>query len=196
VARPTVIDEGTILDVARDTFLELGFSVPTAEIAKRAGVSEGSIFKRFPTKAALFSAALKIPRVLPWKPMAQERFHRKDTQKALSEIGIAALEYLREQMPCMLKIHAHLSEIMHIHADERPPPLQAVDTMTEFFKQQANMGTIVTSHPEAIARMFMGSMVNYVFFEIMFEYHPTLPDEYVQQIVDTLWNGISPGGSQ
>jgi len=54
MARPTVIRDETIIDAAREVFLERGFGATTAEVAVRAGVSEGSIFKRFNSKVDLF----------------------------------------------------------------------------------------------------------------------------------------------
>ena len=48
MARPQTIHTDTILAAARDEFLAQGFTTATtARIAKRAGVSEGTIFKRF-----------------------------------------------------------------------------------------------------------------------------------------------------
>ncbi|MFC3853700.1 TetR/AcrR family transcriptional regulator [Salinispirillum marinum] len=45
-----------ILDAATSLFLEQGVSVPTAKIAKAAGVSNGTLFNVFPTKQALIDA--------------------------------------------------------------------------------------------------------------------------------------------
>ena len=58
MARPTTLSDPHILDAARAVFLERGIAATTAEVARRAGVAEGSIFKRWPTKQALFYAAL------------------------------------------------------------------------------------------------------------------------------------------
>lgn len=50
MARPVAIHDPTILDAAREVFLLRGAAATTAEVARRAGVSEGSIFKRYRTK--------------------------------------------------------------------------------------------------------------------------------------------------
>lgn len=42
-----------ILEVARDTFAELGLDVSMAEIARRAGVGVATLYRRFPTKESL-----------------------------------------------------------------------------------------------------------------------------------------------
>jgi AcrR family transcriptional regulator len=42
-----------IVEVARETFAELGLDVSMAEIARRAGVGTATLYRRFPTKEAL-----------------------------------------------------------------------------------------------------------------------------------------------
>jgi AcrR family transcriptional regulator len=58
--RPLRVDaarnRARILDVAYDTFAEGGLSVPIDEIARRAGVGAGTVYRHFPTKEALFGA--------------------------------------------------------------------------------------------------------------------------------------------
>src|SRR5690349_9334063 len=58
MARPAVIQDAAILEAARDVFLSRGFRATTADVAVRAGISEGSIFKRFRSKFELFQAAM------------------------------------------------------------------------------------------------------------------------------------------
>jgi AcrR family transcriptional regulator len=45
-----------VLRAARDAFAESGYDVPLDEIAARAGVGPGTIYRHFPTKEALFEA--------------------------------------------------------------------------------------------------------------------------------------------
>jgi AcrR family transcriptional regulator len=48
-----------ILAAAKDLYLEKGYrSAPTRELARRAGVAEGTVFAHFPDKASLLAAAL------------------------------------------------------------------------------------------------------------------------------------------
>lgn len=48
-----------ILDAARVAFAEGGLEIGVAEIARRAGVGQGTLFRRFPTKEALILAVLE-----------------------------------------------------------------------------------------------------------------------------------------
>jgi AcrR family transcriptional regulator len=47
-----------VLDVAYETFAAEGLSVPIDEIARRAGVGAGTVYRHFPTKEALFAAVI------------------------------------------------------------------------------------------------------------------------------------------
>jgi AcrR family transcriptional regulator len=48
-----------VLEVAYDTFAAEGLSVPINEIARRAGVGAGTVYRHFPTKGALFQAVIE-----------------------------------------------------------------------------------------------------------------------------------------
>lgn len=47
-----------VLEVAYDTFATEGLSVPIDEIARRAGVGAGTVYRHFPTKEDLFRAVV------------------------------------------------------------------------------------------------------------------------------------------
>jgi AcrR family transcriptional regulator len=48
-----------VLEVAYDTFASEGLSVPIDEIARRAGVGAGTVYRHFPTKEDLFRAVVE-----------------------------------------------------------------------------------------------------------------------------------------
>ncbi|GAA5047755.1 TetR/AcrR family transcriptional regulator [Nocardia callitridis] len=55
-----------VLAAAQEAFAEEGISVPLDEIARRAGVGAGTVYRHFPTKEALFEAAIvdRVERVI------------------------------------------------------------------------------------------------------------------------------------
>jgi AcrR family transcriptional regulator len=61
-ARPLRADAArnreSVLRAARDAFAESGYGVPLDEIAARAGVGPGTVYRHFPTKEALFEAVV------------------------------------------------------------------------------------------------------------------------------------------
>ena len=48
-----------VLEVAYETFAAEGVAVPIDEIARRAGVGAGTVYRHFPTKEALFQAVFE-----------------------------------------------------------------------------------------------------------------------------------------
>ncbi|OJZ73951.1 TetR family transcriptional regulator [Mycobacterium paraffinicum] len=62
-ARPLRADaarnRARVLDVAYETFAAEGLSVPIDEVARRAGVGAGTVYRHFPTKEALFTAVIE-----------------------------------------------------------------------------------------------------------------------------------------
>jgi AcrR family transcriptional regulator len=55
--RPRSIEDARILAATRDALVTVGPGVTVREIARRADVSEGTVFRRFPSKSALVAAA-------------------------------------------------------------------------------------------------------------------------------------------
>jgi len=58
---PANVRQAQILAAARQAFLEHGLKAKTKDMAKAAGVAESIIFRHFPTKEALFDAAVIEP---------------------------------------------------------------------------------------------------------------------------------------
>ena len=62
-ARPLRADaarnRARVLEVAYETFAAEGLSVPIDEIARRAGVGAGTVYRHFPTKEDLFRAVVE-----------------------------------------------------------------------------------------------------------------------------------------
>lgn len=54
-----VRNRARVLDVAFETFAAEGLSVPIDEIARRAEVGAGTVYRHFPTKEALFAAVIE-----------------------------------------------------------------------------------------------------------------------------------------
>lgn len=48
-----------VLEVAYELFAEKGIAVPIDEIARRAGVGPGTVYRHFPTKESLFEAVIE-----------------------------------------------------------------------------------------------------------------------------------------
>lgn len=73
-----------ILAAADEVFAEEGLGVPVDEIARRAGVGAGTLYRHFPTKEALFEAVL-VAHMDRLAQLACELVGREDADQALFE---------------------------------------------------------------------------------------------------------------
>ena len=86
-----------ILDAAAEAFSEGGLDVGVAEIARRAGVGAGTLFRRFPTKEDLIFAIIE-ERTLELIAAGREALAQEDAALALREFMFAGVEmHVRDQ---------------------------------------------------------------------------------------------------
>ena len=198
MGRPRTIDDTAILNAARDIFLERGFAGTTAEIARRAGVSEGSLFNRFGNKQRLLQQALE-PRIedVTWVANLRSRVNQGVLKEHLVEIGLAGIAFFQQQLPMIMKVWSHSVELGY--ASESTScgrvPIEIMQRLARYFEAEIKCGRMRRVDAEIVARTFLAAMHNYAFFEILLNDHEALPlptGMYVRGMVDTLWSGIEP----
>jgi AcrR family transcriptional regulator len=87
-----------ILRAARDTYAELGPDAPLEAVARRAGVGERTLYRRFPTKASLVRAALDQSIAEDLTPAIEDARRADDALRGLAQlIGAAIALGAREQ---------------------------------------------------------------------------------------------------
>jgi AcrR family transcriptional regulator len=80
-----------ILRAAREVYGELGPDAPIEAIARRAGVGERTLYRRFPTKGDLVRAALDQSIAEDLSPVIEQARRAKDPLHGLTELMEAAL---------------------------------------------------------------------------------------------------------
>ncbi len=80
-----------ILRAARDVYGELGADAPVEAVARRAGVGERTLYRRFPTKADLVRAALDQSIAEDLTPAIQDARRVGDPLRGLAELIEAAI---------------------------------------------------------------------------------------------------------
>ena len=80
-----------ILRAARDVYDELGPEAPIEAIARRAGVGERTLYRRFPTKAELIRAALDQCIAEDLTPTIEAVRHADDPLRGLAQLIDAAI---------------------------------------------------------------------------------------------------------
>lgn len=197
MARPTTISDDDILAAARAVFGEKGFRATTAEVAERAGVSEGIIFKRFGTKAQLFRAATSttddvdvlLERLLGLGPL--------ETQKDFERLVAFFLDTLRKVVPMVLMAWSQSRSESgvpdHFLSSEKPAPLRALLAATKFFERQIEGGSLEKRNPEIVARILIGSVWHFAFMEVALDSRNTglTADAFVKELARLLHSDMS-----
>jgi AcrR family transcriptional regulator len=197
MARPQRITDEQILAAAREVFLRRGIQATTADVARRARVAEGSIFNRFRTKQQLFRAAMR-PELAdpPWLASLTRRAGKGDVREILIDVGHEILAFFRRLMPLMMMSWSNRGRGLpdDLKAPDSPP-LRALKRLAGFFEAEMRAGRIRRHDPEILARAYLGSLQNYVVFELLLKARDELPlpsETYLRGLVALLWEGASP----
>jgi AcrR family transcriptional regulator len=197
MARPSTITTDQILDAAREVFLERGFRATTALVAKRARVAEGSLFKRFPTKHALFFAAMQ-PAIQdpPFLHAIEGRVGKGDVRENMVELGTELLEFLRRILPLVMMSWSHGRGDLPPHlATDDPPPVRALRRAAAYFDAEMKRKRLRRQDPEILARALFGGVQNYVFHDLIRKGRHggrKASEAYVRGLVNVLWAGAAP----
>ncbi|MCE9612625.1 MAG: TetR/AcrR family transcriptional regulator [Lentisphaerae bacterium] len=186
--RPVSICDNAILDAARKIFLKRGFSATTAQIARAARVSEGSLFKHFRSKRDLFIAAMEVEtQAQVWRDRLVQAAGVDDIQATLEFVGDRLLKRLQIILPRMMMVSATGVTIVGAgRSGSPPPPLEHMRLVARYFRAEIKAGRLVMDQPEAQAHAFIGALSHYVTCENLFGFHPASPRTYVRTVVGTI----------
>lgn len=196
MARQATITDEQLLEAAREVLLERGVHATTAEVAQRAGVSEGTLFKRFRSKAELFHCALHIDEEgIAWERAMPELVGVGDPEEQVRELLRRGIETLRVIVPIVLMSSANPSEKPDYLRNREPPALRTLRVLTRYFEAEMRLGRIRRHDPEIIARQLMAAAWHYAHFELISSAMQILPlpeETYIRGVVSSMWHGLAP----
>ena len=204
MARPPKISNEDILTAARQVFLEQGIGASTVTIAKRAGISEASIFKRFATKQALFLAAMGITVEPDWVKALATQTPTVDIKSDLTDLCERMLSFYQEVLPRMLMLmsQGRRSRPPQLMPPLIPPPIHHKRVLANFIARAMGKGYLRRGNPDMIASMIVGTLLNTIIEQTMLKrMSGAMPEEsqpdvnvqkLVRELIDTLWIGIGP----
>lgn len=164
--RPRSISNEHILEAARAVFLEHGYAAPTSLIAKQAGISEGTIFQRFSTKADLFQSAMGIETQPAWLDSIAE-LDLAQPHHALEGLAEAIFHFFHHVMPRMIMMMNSGTTPFELFRDNPDSmPTRAIRALTELFTRLEAGGVALHAQPRALARIFLGSIHHVAFAEL------------------------------
>ena len=197
MARTRSISDERILTAARKIFIERGPSASTADIAADAGISEGTIFKRFGTKAELFERAMGFPPLPPIMAEIPARIGKgevRDTVLAMAEGMLGFFDQIVPVFFVMASCHGMNPTNFFEELEHDPPPVIAIKAITGFFELEQKLGRLPGVNPEVMARSFIGGLFHYAFAEHsgLNRLLPLERDAYLNGLVDLLLGSASP----
>ncbi len=198
MARPIVIRDEDILDAARAVFLERGVRATALDVARRAGISEGSIFKRFHSKFELFEAAMgpagEDPPLVDYLPL---RVGAEDLEQALVTTAIELAAALRRVLPLLMMAWSNPGPhgTPAVLDGDNPMPVRVLAALRDYFAAEQRLGRIADGDPEVLARTFMGALHNRVIFDVLYrvpDSGPEADERFGRQLVGLLMDGAAP----
>jgi AcrR family transcriptional regulator len=193
--------EEEILEAAIKIFSEKGYSAATtSEIAKEAGIAEGTIFRYFKTKKDILKKVMiKLITVIGEKIMTKRLTEIFENKKNLDEKELLKL-LLKDRLSIALKyfdmLKVVLTEIQY-HEDLKEAFINNIimkgkNILALYFKQGIEDGTFRDMDINITIRSFLGMMGIYI---IQKQFIPELiqieDDEQLDMMIDLILYGIS-----
>lgn len=168
MARTRSISNEQILDAAREIFMEQGIEAKTSDIARHAGVSEGTIFARFKTKEALFVEAMAMPQMPGWMATLDERVGEGDIREQIEGLANQMLDFFMELIPKINMAMSHSIEIRQKIMSKKTtsPPVMAIKRISSYLEREQRMGRLGACDPEILGRALMGALHHFAFAEL------------------------------
>jgi len=200
MGRPSQITDQEILVAARQTFIELGPSVSTTVIAGKLGISQATLFKRFPTKKELLISALSPAKEASWMQAVLQGPDEREIPEQLHQIAVTVISYFKQMMPCMMiLVSSGISQHEVFRRYDVPPPIRAKQIMTDWFAAAMEQKRIRDTNAETLATAFLGSVQSHVFMSQLSAQHGQSvqkEEQYQQAVVELFWNGIKTGDTK
>ena len=192
--RPIKISDEQILTATRAVFLEKGPRATTAEIAARAGVSEGILFKRFGNKGALLRAATSAGMVGAWIQDEVRAQGPLRTRADLVRFLHWQADVLRSVVPMVVMAWSSRCATDALPSEltgSKPAPLVAIRALAAKFQEAMEGGHLPSRNPEALARIVIGSLWYWVFLGHVLPRQRAAFDEdtLVEELADVAFAG-------
>ncbi len=181
-----------ILNSTMMLIMEKGYTATTTkDIAKKAGINECTIFRKFKGKKEIVVAAMSLPE---WNPCLKEDDFEYTCELEKDLCSFAEV-YLSKVTPKMVKVSLGLRspdlyEITRDGIREIPDTFKRV--LVKYFTEMRQQGKIQTDDIESLSVAFLAMNFGYVFFKASFgdELTELKTKEYIESSVRHFVKGI------
>jgi AcrR family transcriptional regulator len=193
-----------ILAAAREVMRGKGLvRATTKEIARAAGLSEGTLYNHFANKEELFLCTLnELPSgFVSLIRGLQERAGTEAVQSVLEQIARSALDFYAEAIPMGASFFAD-PELLARHREllqqRGAGPQRANEAVAAYLRAEQRLGRVRgDADPDAVAYMLLGALYQYVYWE-QFLARPRQPEadnHFVESLLNTLDRVLTPVAS-
>ncbi len=198
---PTTEKQQRVIEAALEVFAERGFAgASTSEIAKRAGVAEGTIFRHYKTKKDLLIGVVAPFFIRVFGPaLMQDVIDVVDGQHDSFEGFVRAmsknrLEFVRRHERTIRIVAQELPFHPEVRAlvEERllAKVLPRVYGVIERYQER---GEVMAGDPASIARVLMSTLLSYLALRFVFAPHRDWDDDAEMELnVKVLVDGLKP----
>lgn len=181
-----------ILNAAMSLIMEKGYTATTTkDIAKRAGVNECTIFRKFSGKKEIVVSAMKMPE---WNPCLKEEDFVA-TGDLICDLVSFSEVYAKKVTPKMVRVSLGLRspDLYDVTKDGiREIPDTFKNVLVKYFTEMRNQGKIHSDDIESLAVSFVAMNFGFVFFKASFgdDLTSLQTRQYIESSVNHFVNGI------
>lgn len=190
-----------ILDAAAELIRTRGLArTTTKEIARAAGVAEGTIYKQFTDKHELIGQVLysRLPNFIPAIKELAERVGDGSVRDNLVRVAVLALDFYREAMPMAASLLADqdlLDSQRRANTAHRAGPQRAHEAIADYLAAEQRAGRVTpAAHPRALADLLLGACFQQAYLDAYAGADPTPTHQHrrATTLIDALAPAIEP----
>lgn len=193
-----------ILDAAARVMLEQGVAgATTKQIARAAGVAEGTLYIHFKDKSELYMAVLheRSPGFIPMLAALSEQVGEGTVEERLTGVLLKALPFYRATIP-MSASYLYDPELLARHREflrERGAgPRRGNELLARYLRAEQALGRVrPDADLDAIVDLLLGACLMHVLWELVSDDQPAPPQEdarYIARIVGSVMPLLAPDG--
>jgi AcrR family transcriptional regulator len=191
----------SIVEAAERLILDKGIgSATTKEIARAAGCAEGSIYRYFQDKHALFMELVgtRYGGFFDLMKSLPERAGVATVRRNLEEVATSAIDFYYGIVPMVggaLAEHELLVEHREYFHKENTGPMKLIRHLTDYLRAEQRLGRVAgQTSAEHAAQALLGACFAHAFLlRFLGEGTITEPnDRYARMVVKTLLHGLEP----
>jgi AcrR family transcriptional regulator len=175
-----------IIEGARAVFLTQGFDAASmGEIARKAGVSKGTLYVYFKSKEDLFEAIAEEQCTMQAERMFELDDADHDVAAALTRLGHAFTHFMcnrsNSPMRTVIAIADRMPEIgRQFYASG---PAVGIAKLARYLEAQVAAGVLEVEDCSVAAGQFLDSCLSVTFKPVLFNFSPPPPDERIAYVV-------------